>query len=86
MENTQSFNTPKGIVTARADFHQFQAAYKAKDHPKMAKMYEKIYEDSWLFPPCNVVNSLRDDLTTYQTQNILNDLQVIANDRKKIRY
>ena len=86
MENTQSFNTPKGIESAQRDFKKFKKALANNQRPVAAREYNQIYQDSLLFPPCNLVNSLRDDLINYRTKNILSDLRVIANDKNKIKY
>lgn len=86
MENTQSFNTPRGIESAQRDFKNFMTALKSNRRPLAARDYNRIYQDSLLFPPCNLVNSLRDDLINYRTKNILSDLKVIANDKNKIKY
>ena len=86
MDQTQSFNTPVGIKKVRVDFHNFRQAMQAGHQQDAAQNLNRAYQATFLFPPCNVVNSLRNDFINYRFQNIDNDLQVIENDRDKIKY
>ncbi|QBP18340.1 hypothetical protein [Acetilactobacillus jinshanensis] len=86
MKNTQSFNTPKGLEDVKKNFEACQKAVKQGDHKAAAKYYDAAFQATYLFPPCNVVSSLRNDFTNYQFKNIPGDLKVINDSRDKIRY
>ncbi|XIF20044.1 MAG: hypothetical protein AJITA_00757 [Acetilactobacillus jinshanensis] len=86
MKNTQSFNTPSGIEKVKKNFAACQKAVKNGDREAAAKYYDAAFQATYLFPPCNVVSSLRNDFNNYQFKNIPNDLRVIEADRDKIRY
>ena len=86
MKNTQSFNTPSGLEKVANNFADCQKAVKNGDRKAAAQYYDAAFQATYLFPPCNVVSSLRNDFNDYQFKNIQNDLKVIKNDRDKIKY
>ena len=86
MKNTQSFNTPSGIERVKTNLRACQQAAKAGHRKTAAQDLDAAFNATYLFPPCNVVNSLRNDFTNYRLRNVPNDLKVIEQDRDKIKY